>query len=341
MCLQHKPFKLFIFEGDIIMTYAEYLNNIISTRGQWSSDVRYSDRGCERHHIILQCKGGQPTKLSWKQHINIIWLYPYEHFIAHKLLAQENPNDASIQLAFIMMAYPKGKTKRNYELTPEDYEELRSALYKARKGKHLSDETKKKLRDANIGKHASYETRQKLSEKSKGRRLPDSAKLKIGIANKKNRLEHPEKYKCNNKDCIAISNNLGELRYIAKNDKIPDGWYAGNCKTAGSHDMSNYTEQMRERRKELSRGENNNMYNKGYKIAGGKNGKAIYIYTFNGIDYQCRDDLMIILKQIHLDISESAIRRIMKGTYTKRISNKYQDIIDNLTWRLKCENIVN
>lgn len=35
--------------------------------------------------------------------------------------------------------------------------------------------------------------------------------------------------------------------------------------------------------------------------------------------------------------SESTIRRIMSGNYTYRISNKYQYVIDNLSWRLKSE----
>jgi hypothetical protein len=70
-------------------------------------------------------------------------------------------------------------------------------------------------------------------------------------------------------------------------------------------------------------------------MAGGNNSHAVYVYTFEGIDYQCRDDLIKVLKMRWEDISESAIRRIQKGKYTKRISRKYQYIIDNLTWRLK------
>lgn len=40
--------------------YLSYINNIISLRGQWSEEVRNSDRTCERHHIIPRCKGGEP-----------------------------------------------------------------------------------------------------------------------------------------------------------------------------------------------------------------------------------------------------------------------------------------
>ena len=46
---------------------------------------------------------------------------------------------------------------------------------------------------------------------------------------------------------------------------------------------------------------------------------------------------MIELKNKFPTISESTIRRIMSGNYTSRISNKYQYVIDNLSWRLKSE----
>ena len=42
------------------MKYLEFINHIINSRGQWSEEVRYSDRGCEKHHIIPKCLGGLP-----------------------------------------------------------------------------------------------------------------------------------------------------------------------------------------------------------------------------------------------------------------------------------------
>lgn len=77
------------------------------------------------------------------------------------------------------------------------------------------------------------------------------------------------------------------------------------------------------------------MYGQGHKISGGKNGKAIYIYTFEGIDYQCRDDLIIELKKRWPTISESTIRSIQNNNYSIRIMKKYKYVIDNLSWRLK------
>lgn len=63
-----------------------------------------------------------------------------------------------------------------------------------RKGTHLSDETKEKLRRANIGKRQSIETRRRISEALKGKKKPDwfgenirknraKRKLKLGYIN--------------------------------------------------------------------------------------------------------------------------------------------------------------
>lgn len=40
------------------MTYNDFIQNIINTRGQWSDEVIHSNRGFEKHHIIPKCLGG-------------------------------------------------------------------------------------------------------------------------------------------------------------------------------------------------------------------------------------------------------------------------------------------
>ena len=54
------------------------------------------------------------------------------------------------------------------------------------KGKHLSEETRKKLSMANKGYSASEETRKKLSMASKGHSVSEETRNKIGAANKGN-----------------------------------------------------------------------------------------------------------------------------------------------------------
>lgn len=48
-----------------------------------------------------------------------------------------------------------------------------------RKGKHLSEETKDKLRKANLGKHHTEETKKKISEANKGKIFSEETRQKI------------------------------------------------------------------------------------------------------------------------------------------------------------------
>ena len=65
------------------MTYDEFIQNILNTRGRFACGEEYH----ERHHITPRCMNGDNSK------DNLIDLYAREHFIAHKLLAEENPQN--------------------------------------------------------------------------------------------------------------------------------------------------------------------------------------------------------------------------------------------------------
>ena len=75
------------------MTYKEFIDNILEERGRFSCGEEYH----ERHHILPKCKGGIDNKE------NLIDLFAKEHFIAHKLLAEENPEDISLVRAYQCM----------------------------------------------------------------------------------------------------------------------------------------------------------------------------------------------------------------------------------------------
>lgn len=80
------------------ITYNEYILNIITTRGQWNiPEGEY----WEGHHILPKSGGGTGKHRS--KDSNIIWLYPKEHYIAHYLLAKENPDNLKYARAFICM----------------------------------------------------------------------------------------------------------------------------------------------------------------------------------------------------------------------------------------------
>lgn len=311
------------------MNYDEYIQSIIDTRGQWNIPKGEYKEG---HHIIPKCLGGEGNPKS--KHANIIWLYPKEHYIAHKLLLEKYPDNSNIAFAFSAMAFPKGKTKRETMLTPEEYEEAR-ILYSERvrgannpmygkvapnKGVKMSDEQRRllseRLKGNGLGKHKSKETILKMKEATK--------------------LRDYSKFSHQNKGKVAITD--GKItKFIQKEEKLPDGFKYGNINTAGKHDMSNYYSNldMQRIKKGHSKGSSNPMYGKGYKLAGGNNGKAIYRYHYKDLTFECRKELCEYLKTVFTDISENAIREIQNGTYGVRIKKKFPEIIENLSWELK------
>lgn len=267
--------------------YDSFIQNIIVTRGQWSiPEGEYY----EKHHIKPSCIGGEGDYITKERrsffkehshHINCIWLYPQEHFIAHKLLAIENPLDKRLVSAWMMMAYPKGKTLRDsIEITPEEYAEMRrlwSSLMSLdnpglNKDGHPWNYGLTAESDARVAKYA-----KSISLSKKGVLLgsnSEQAKEHKKEAQQKRAKEHLESYIGANKDRVAISNGE-EVRFIGKEEFLPEGFTYGNCKTRGSHDMSNYyaNEEMQRHRHEITSGSNNPMFGKGYKVAGEKNGR--------------------------------------------------------------------
>lgn len=99
------------------MTYKEFIDNILNTRGRFAiSKNEYK----ERHHIIPKCMGGNNEK------DNLIDLYAREHFIAHKLLALENPKHFGLVDAWWRMVNGGNNQYYNSPIcTPEEYEEVK------------------------------------------------------------------------------------------------------------------------------------------------------------------------------------------------------------------------
>ena len=105
------------------MTYNEFIQNILGTRGRFGIPKgEYK----ERHHIVPKCLGGTNDE------DNLIDLYADEHFIAHKLLMEENPDNIKLTRAFTMMI-PNLRDKREIEFTAEDYKIIREAYNKSTK----------------------------------------------------------------------------------------------------------------------------------------------------------------------------------------------------------------
>ena len=159
------------------LTYEKFINNILEARGRFNCGEEYH----ERHHIVPRCIGGGNNTE------NLIDLFAREHFIAHKLLALENPKNKKLVYAWWCMTTANGKhTDDSYKLTPEEYEKIRIMYSKSITGednpfygKKHTEETRIKISEnhadvsgennPNYGKPRSDETKQKLSELRKGK----------------------------------------------------------------------------------------------------------------------------------------------------------------------------
>lgn len=188
------------------LTYNAFIENILNTRGRFACGDEYH----ERHHIIPKCMGGANNEE------NLIDLFAREHFIAHKLLAQENLDNNALIYAWWCMINASNSNKRDCEITAEEYEYARKH-YSAVKsiemmgvkhpmfGKHHSEETRKKMSDAalgeknhNFGKQMPDDVRAKISESLSGensywygRHHTDESKKKMREANSDS--NHPQR----------------------------------------------------------------------------------------------------------------------------------------------------
>ena len=181
------------------MTYKDFIENILSTRGRFSCDDRYH----ERHHILPKCQGGTNDE------DNLIDLYAKEHYIAHKLLCEENPDNDKLKYAFYIMAFAKTENQERYSIDEDEYEKLREELSAMQKdkykdktkhpsyGTHLSEERKKHIGDINRG-----------NKYSEGRIVSEETRKKIGQANKNPSEETRKKMSQSQKGRLSGGKNI-------------------------------------------------------------------------------------------------------------------------------------
>ena len=75
----------------------------------------------EGHHIFPKCLGGSGSSKKW-DHNNIVPLTPKEHFLAHRLLLELYPDNASIIQSFCYLCRLNDKT------SSREYQRLKSIL---------------------------------------------------------------------------------------------------------------------------------------------------------------------------------------------------------------------
>ena len=140
------------------MTYDEFIDNILKTRGRFACVDKYY----ERHHIVPKCCGGNNCEG------NLIDLFAEEHYIAHKLLALENPDNDKLQYAWWQMCHCK-KDDREYTVSAEDYalaKEVHSAAISKQGVKRWANPEIRARLQASL---SSIETHNKMSNSAKNR----------------------------------------------------------------------------------------------------------------------------------------------------------------------------
>lgn len=130
------------------MTYQEFIQSIKDSRPNvW---FEYS----ERHHIIPRCLGGTDDEE------NLIYLTLKEHFMAHKFLCEEYPDNYNLAYALMYMSADK-----RHECTPEEYEAARMHVI----GKSMPKETREKISIALRKYEKTPEHCKNISESRKGK----------------------------------------------------------------------------------------------------------------------------------------------------------------------------
>lgn len=153
-----------------MVAYNEFIQNILNTRGRFACGDEYH----ERHHIVPRCCDGTNDK------DNLIDLFPKEHFVAHKLLAEENPDNSGIVFAYGCMAWAKNSLQERYKITADEYEAAKikfSKLMSENAKARFADPENNPMYDVHrfgqdnpmFGRHHSESSRKMIGEKSKER----------------------------------------------------------------------------------------------------------------------------------------------------------------------------
>lgn len=216
------------------MTYKEFIDNILSTRGNRGIT---DDEYYEVHHIVPRCMGGTDN-LN-----NKIRLYAKEHYEAHRLLALENPNNE--KLIYAWWCFVNGwnaEKQERYIVTADEYEEAKIKYSKMMSEKNSGEKSVFYGRhlfgkdNPSWGRNHTEETKKLLSELAKGRKMSEEQKRKISETLKsqhktawnKGKKLSPEQYE----RAIKVLKKSCESRRLPVNQYDLDGNYIKTWESA-------------------------------------------------------------------------------------------------------------
>ena len=185
-------------------TYNQLIDKCIQMESEGYPDNMYT----EVHHILPKCMGGTNDKF------NLVRMPVRYHIMAHILLMKVYPTNNKIVYAAKIMITGNRNTKSErfsavlkfsskiISLIREENAKRRKGVNSPNYGRHLSEETKRKISELNKKKIVSEETRQKISLSSKGRKHSEETKQKMskirrekGVWNKGKHLSEETKRK--------------------------------------------------------------------------------------------------------------------------------------------------
>ena len=248
-------------------TYEQFIQNILDTRGRFACGDEYH----ERHHIVPKCMDGSDEER------NLIDLFAREHFIAHKLLSLENPNNDKLAYAWNRMC---NSTNRDYQITAEEYEKARIAFARfvseSKRGKPRSEETCNKLSKYMKSQWENPEWRQTMLEKM----MPtyESQERNDKLSKKaKERFENPENhpmYGSHMSEEAKRKNSESHKGKIAsdetrkkQSESQKSRWTEEARRKHGESQKASWTKERREEQGKRFSGENNPNYGN-HKLAG-------------------------------------------------------------------------
>lgn len=177
------------------LTYKQFIDNILQTRGRFNCGEEYH----ERHHILPKCMGGTNDEE------NLIDLFAREHYIAHRLLALENPKEDGLITAWYLMCHFRNKFENRFIPNAEEYEEARKAYAEIMSKRMMGENNPMFGRTGEdnpmFGVSPSQEIRDKISKSLYGRfRGKDSPHFGTKLSNEtKNKISEKAKKRLKDK----------------------------------------------------------------------------------------------------------------------------------------------
>ena len=153
------------------MDYQKIYNALINR-----ANNRISEGYVEKHHIIPRCLGGSNDE------INLVALYPEEHFLAHQLLVKLHPTNKKLLFAAQLMTTHSTNNRINNKMFGWMKRRLSLLMSGDNNPNRRNPNIQKEAAKKRVGLKRTEETKARMSVAQKGRLLTADHKVKLSIA---------------------------------------------------------------------------------------------------------------------------------------------------------------